>query len=162
MLQTQGVLDEADVGSQFFFLFLFLSPLSFVHLLLVLLQLCGELLQLGVTQSLIPDIEKQARLQAALQHCQRAGKVSRRRTVTNGTYPWLPQQAPIGMHENGRYAVFELQHGGPDHADNLHAGTVLGADPFEDGGVGEGELVREVRPLDPFLRSLNLAECRRV
>ena len=89
MLESQRVFDEADVRPQLFFLLFLFPPLSFVNFLFVLLQLRSELLQLRVTQRLVPDVQHQARLKAALQHCQRSGKVSRCDTVAHGTSPRL-------------------------------------------------------------------------
>lgn len=158
MFEPQGVLDEADVRPQLLFLFFFLSPLTFVHFLLVLFQLSGELFQLGVPQSLVPNVQQQARLEAALQHGQRSCKVSRGGAVAHSTYPRLSKQAPVRMHKDGRDVALQLQHGGPDHAQHLGTCAMQGPDPLEGGGVGEGKLVREVSPLDALLRGLDLAQ----
>ena len=135
MLETQRVLDEADVRPKFFFLLFFLSPLPLFNFLLVLFQLGGDLLQLRVTQGLVPDVQQQARLEAAVQHRLRPGEVARGGAVAHRSDPGLPEQPPVGVQEHGRNAVLQLQHGGADHAQDLQPSPVEGSDPLEGGGV---------------------------
>ena len=135
MLETQRVLDEAEVWPELFFLFFFLSPFPLFHFLLVLLQLRGELLQLRVAQGLVPDVQKQARLEAAVQNRQRAGKVARGGAVAHSSDPRFSEQPPVGVQEHGRNAVLQLKHGGADQAQDLDSSSVKGSDPFEGGSV---------------------------
>ena len=63
------------------------------------------------------------------------------------------------MHEDGRDAALELQQCGSDHCQDLSSRAMKRADPLEDGGVGQGELVREMSSLDALLGGLDFAQC---